>query len=135
MMSAPYRQFVDNTDHGQEAVTSAVRSGADTVQNLTNELTSGRPQFPGLQGVVEQYFDLAEQVLAHQREFARQWASATGKAFGAVNEQAKQSTEAATAHAATAAEAVVENAAETARVAHDDAVATTLAVRDATSDS
>ena len=86
-----------------------------------------------LQGVVEQYFDLAEKVLANQREFAQQWASATGKALGAVTEQAQRATESVAAHTANGADAVVDNTAETVRAAGDNAAATTLAVRDATS--
>ena len=132
-MSAPYSQFVDNTNRGQEAVTTAVHSWADSVQSFAGKLTSGQPQLSDLQGVVEQYFDLAEKVLANQREFAQQWASATGKALGAVTEQAQRATESVAAHTANGAEAVVDNTAETVRAAGDNAAATTLAVRDATS--
>jgi hypothetical protein len=130
-MSAPYSQFVDNTNHGEEAVTTAVRTWGDTVQSFAGNLTSGQSPLPALQGVVEQYFDLAEKVLANQREFAQQWASATGQAFGVVTEQAHRATQSVAAHTANGAEAVVDHTAETARAAGNDALATSLVVRDA----
>jgi hypothetical protein len=105
-MSAPYSQFVDSPNRGQEAVTTAVHSWADTVQSFAGKLTSGQSQLPDLQGVVDQYFDVAEKVLANQREFARQWASATGRAFGAVTEQAQRANQSVAAHTANGAQGV-----------------------------
>ena len=134
-MSAPYSQFVDSTNRGEDAVTTAVRSWADTVQSFAGTLTSGQAQLPDPQSVVEQYFDLAEKVLANQREFAQQWASATSQVFGAMTEQAQHATQSVAAHTADGAEAVAENTAEAARAAGDNAVATTLAVRNTTPDS
>ncbi len=134
-MSAPYPQYVDNTNFGQEAVTTAVRSWADTVQSFAGSLSSAQSQLPDLQGVVEQYFDFAEKVLAQQRQFAQQWASATGKAVGAVTEQAQRATQSVAAHTANGTEAVVNHTAEAARAAGDSAAATTEAAREATSGS
>ena len=74
-------------------------------------------------------------MLANQREFAQQWASATGKALGAVTEQAERATQSVAAHTANGAEAVVDNTAEAARAAGHNVAATTGAVRDATLDS
>src|SRR5690349_9006181 len=128
-MTAPTDQFVDIAKRSQEAVTTAVQTWADTVQNFATKLTSGQNQLPDLQGIVEQYFDFAEKVLANQREFAQQWASATVKAGEAVSEQAQRATQSVAAHAANGAEAVVNNVTETARVAGEKAAATARAAR------
>jgi plasmid stabilization system protein ParE len=119
----PTNPFDDITNRSQEAANAAIQTWTDTVQSLTDKLTGGPSQVPDLQGVVEQYFDLAEQALSSQRAFARQWLSGTVKASAAVTEQAQRATQSVSAHAANAAEAVVDNAAETARVAADTTAA------------
>src|SRR4051794_40504132 len=99
-MTAPTDQFVDIASRSQEAVTTAVRTWTDSVQSFASKLTAGQGQLPDLQGVVDQYFDFAEKVLANQREFVSQWASATAKASEAVTEQAQRATQSVAAHAA-----------------------------------
>ena len=128
-MTAPTDQFVDIANRSQEAVSTAVRTWADTVQSFAGRLTSGQSQLPDLQSVVEQYFDFAEKVLANQREFAQQWASAATKASEAVTDQAQRTTQSVAAHTANGTEAVVDNAADTARVAGEKAAATARAAR------
>ena len=130
-MTAPTDQIVDLANRSQEAVTTAVRTWTDSVQSFTSKLTAGQGQLPDLQGVVEQYFDFAEKVLANQREFAQQWASATAKASEAVTEQAQRATQSVAAHTANGAEAVVDNATETVTVAGEKAAATARAARNA----
>jgi hypothetical protein len=131
-MTAPTDQFVDIANRSQEAVTTAVRTWADTMQSFASKLASGQSQLPDMHGVVEQYFDFAEKVLANQRELAQQWASATAKAFDAVTEQAQRATQSAAAHTANGTEAVVDTAAETAaRVTAEKAAATTRAAGNA----
>jgi hypothetical protein len=130
-MTAPTDQFVDIANRSQEAVTTAVHTWADTVQSFASKLSTGQSQLPDLRGVVEQYFDFAEKVLANQRELAQQWASATVKAAQAVTEQAQRATQSVAARTANGAEAVVDNAAETARVAAEKAAATARAAGDA----
>lgn len=130
-MTAPTDQFVDIANRGQEAVTTAVRTWTDSVQSFASKLTAGQSQLPDLHGVVEQYFDFAEKVLAHQRDFAQQWASATVKASEAVTEQAQRATQSVAAHTANGAEAVVDNATETVTVAGEKAAATARAARNA----
>jgi cell division septum initiation protein DivIVA len=131
MMTAPTDQFVDLANRSQEAVTTAVRTWTDSVQGLASQLTAGQGQLPDLQGVVEQYFDFAEKVLANQRQFAQQWASAAAKASEAVTEQAQRATQSVTAHTANGSEAVVDDAAEIARVAGEKAASTLRAARNA----
>ena len=116
-MTTPTDQFVDIANRSQEAVTTAVRTWADTVQSFASKLTAGQSQLADLSSVVDQYFDFAEKVLANQRELAEQWAAATLTATEAVTEQAQRATQSVTGHTANGSEAVVDNAAETARVA------------------
>ena len=97
-MTAPTEQFVDAAKHSQEAVATAIATWADTMQSFASKLTSGQPPLPDLQGVVEQYFDFAAKVLAGQREFAQQWATAAQ----AATEQAQRATPSVTARTATA---------------------------------
>jgi hypothetical protein len=132
-MTTPTDQFVDIGNRSQEAVTTAVRTWADTVQSFASKLIAGQSQLPDLSSVVDQYFDLAEKVLANQRELAQQWVSATLKATEAVTEQAQRATQSITSHAANGTEAVVDNAAETARVASEKAASTLRAARNAAS--
>ena len=129
-MATPTEQFVDITNRSQEAVTTAVRTWAETVQGFATKLTSGQTQLPDLQGVVGQYFDFAEKVLANQREFAQQWAAGTVQASEAVTTQAERATQSVAAHTANGTEAVVDNAAETARVAAEKAAETAHAAGD-----
>jgi hypothetical protein len=131
-MTMPTNPFTDVADRGQEAATSAVRTWTDTVQSFASTLTAAQSPLPDLQGVVEQYFDLAEKALADQRAYARQWLSGVVQASAAVSEQAQRATQSVAAHTADAAEAVVDNAAQTARVAVDETVAT---ARDTTDES
>ena len=100
-MTAPTEQFVDAAKHSQEAVTTAIATWADTMQSFASKLTSGQSPLPDLQGVVEQYFDFAAKVLAGQREFAQQWATAAQ----AATEQAQRATQAVTARTANGTEA------------------------------
>lgn len=130
-MTAPTDQFVDIANRSQEAVTTAVRTWTDSVQSLTSKMTAGQGQLPDLNGAVEQYFDFAAKVLASQREFAQQWASATVKASEAVTEQTQRATQSVAAHTVNGTEAVVDNATETARVAGEKAASTARAARNA----
>jgi hypothetical protein len=131
-MTAPTDQFADLANRSQEAVTTAVRTWTDSVQSLTSQLTAGQGQLPDLQGVVDQYFDFAEKVLANQRQFAQQWASAASKASEAVTEQAQRAGQSVTSQTANGVEAVVDNAADSGRVAGEKAASTARAARNAT---
>jgi hypothetical protein len=131
-MTSPTDQFADITHRSQEAVTTAVRTWAEAVQNFAGSLTAGQGQLPDLQGIVGQYFDFAEKVLANQRDIAQQWASGTVHASAAVTEQAQRATRSVAAHTANAAETVVDDAAETARVASETAAETARAAGDVT---
>jgi cell division septum initiation protein DivIVA len=128
-MTAPTDQFVDIANRSQEAVTTAVHDWADTVQSLASKVTAGPGQLPDLPSVVDTYFDFVEKVLANQREFAQQWASAATKASEAVTEQAQRATQSVTSHTVNGTEAVVDNATETVKVAGEKAASTARAAR------
>jgi hypothetical protein len=131
-MTAPTDQFVDIANRSQEAVTSAVQTWADTVQSFASKVTTTPGQLPDLPSVVETYFDFVEKVLANQREFAQQWASAATKATEAVTEQAQRATQSVTSHTVNGTEAVVDNATETVKVAGEKAASTARAARNTT---
>jgi hypothetical protein len=128
-MTAPTDQFADLANRSQEAVTTAVRTWADTVQSFASKVTSGQGQLSDLPSVVDTYFDFVEKVLANQREFAQQWASATVKASEAVTEQAQRASQSVAAHTANGTEAVVNSATETAKAATEKVASTARAAR------
>ena len=127
-MTAPTDQFVDIAKRSQEAVTTAVRNWADTVQSFTGNLTAGQSQLPDPQSVVDGYFDFAEKVLATQRRFAAEWVSASVKAGETVQEQVSKATESATAQTVNGTEQAAAVATETAQ----KAASTARAARNAT---
>ena len=122
-MTAPTDQFVDIAKRSQEAVSTAVRSWADSVQSFAGNLNTGQSQLPNPQTVVDTYFDFAEKVLANQRHLATQFVSASVKAGESVHEQVSKVTEQVTAQtvngADVAAEQVAEATARTARAARN----------------
>ena len=128
-MTAPTDQFVDIAKRSQEAVTTAVRTWADSFQSLAGNLTTGQAQLPDPQGVVDGYFDFAEKVLATQRRLASEFVSASVKAGETVQQQVSKATESVTAQAVNGTEAVVDSATDTARVAGEKAAATARAAR------
>ena len=127
-MTAPTDQFVDIAKRSQEAVTTAVRTWADSFQSLAGNLTTGQAQLPDPQGVVDGYFDFAEKVLATQRRVASELISASVKAGETVQEQVTKATETVTAQAVNGTEKAVAQATETSQ----KAAATARAARNAT---
>jgi len=111
-MTAPTDQFVDIAKRSQEAVTTAVRTWADSVQSFAGNLTAGHAQLPDPQSVVDGYFDFAEKVLATQRRVASELISASVKAGETVQEQVSKVTEQVTAHTVNGADVAAEKAAE-----------------------
>ena len=91
-MTAPTDQFVDIAKRSQEAVSTAVRSWADSVQNFAGNLNAGPGQLPNPQSVIDTYFDFAEKALSMQREAVQQVVSAGVKATEAVKDQASKVT-------------------------------------------
>ena len=92
-MSAPTDQFIEIANRTQEAVTTAVRTWADTVQTFTGSVTGSRPSLPNAQGAVDRYFDFAEQILESQRRIAKTVLTASAQAAETVTEQAARTAE------------------------------------------
>jgi hypothetical protein len=113
-MTAPTDQFVDIAKRSQEAVSTAVRSWAESVQSFAGNLSAGQHHLPNPQTVVDTYFDFAEKVLANQRQLATEFVSASVKAGETVQEQVTKVTEQVTSTTVNGAEVVAEKAAENA---------------------
>ncbi|MCO1655563.1 hypothetical protein [Pseudonocardia humida] len=111
-MSTATDQFTDLTTRTQEAVGTAVRTWAETVQSLTGNLAEGRVALPDAQGIVSRYFDVAQQVLDTQRRFAETFVAAGTQATEAVTEQAARAAQSVVTHTANATETVTDKAAE-----------------------
>ena len=111
-MTAPTDQFVDIAKRSQEAVSTAVRSWADSVQSFAGNLNAGQGQLPNPQSVIDTYFDFAEKVLASQRHLATQFVSVSVKAGETVQEQVGKVTEQVTAQTVNGADAAAEKVAE-----------------------
>src|SRR5687768_3668648 len=107
-MTTATDQFIDIAKRSQGAVTTAVRSWADTAQSLIGNLTEGQAKLPDAQAYVDTYFDFAAKVLTSQREIALQWVTAAQQATEAVTEQASRATESLTTHGVNTAEAAAE---------------------------
>jgi hypothetical protein len=130
-MTAPTDQFVDIAKRSQEAVTTAVRTWADTVQSFAGNISAGQSQLPDPAGLVDQYFDLAEKLLTNQRQLAQQFVTATLKAAETVQEQAQRATESVTAQTVNGVDAAAAKATETVTVVSEKAASTARAARNA----
>jgi hypothetical protein len=130
-MTAPTDQFVDIAMRTQEAVTTAVRTWADTVQTFTGSFTGDRAALPDAHVVVDRYFDFAEQVLGNQRRLAQSVLTAGAQAAETVTGQAARAAESVTAHTVNATEAAAGKAAEATKVAGEQAAATARAAKNA----
>lgn len=111
-MIATTDQFLDLTRRGQEAVATAVRSWADAVQSVSGSFAGSPAKLPELQAFVdsnvEHAFDMAEKVLAAQRQIARTVLAASAEATEVLTEQAVRTGQSVTTHTANAAESVAE---------------------------
>jgi hypothetical protein len=130
-MSAPTDQFIEIANRTQEAVTSAVRTWADTVQTFTGSVTGSRPSLPNAQGAVDRYFDFAEQILESQRRIAKTVLTASAQAAETVTEQAARTAETVAQRTASATESAVSKAADVSKTAAEQTATTARAARNA----
>ena len=130
-MSAPTDQFIEITNRTQEAVTTAVRTWADTVQTFTGSVTGSRPSLPNAQGAVDRYFDFAEQILESQRRIAKTVLTAGAQAAETVTEQAARTAETVAQRTASATESAVNKAAGVSKAAAEQTTTTARAARNA----
>ncbi|MEJ3658725.1 hypothetical protein WEH80_37790 [Actinomycetes bacterium KLBMP 9759] len=68
--SAPTDQITETLTRAQEAVTAAVRTWTDTVLSSLSSMQTLTGARPDATAVVDRYFEIAQQVLDTQREFA-----------------------------------------------------------------
>jgi hypothetical protein len=89
--------FVEGAQRTQEAVngavSSAVRTWADTVQGLT----AGHPSVPDAQIVVDRWFEVVQTMLETQKAFAKTVVGASTQAAEIISEQATKAAETVTA--------------------------------------
>jgi hypothetical protein len=130
-MSAPTDQFIEIANRTQEAVTTAVRTWADTVQTFTGSVTGSRPSLPNAQGAVDRYFDFAEQLLESQRRIAKTVLTASAQAAETVTEQAARTAETVAQRTASATESAVNKAADVSKTAAEQTSTTARAARNA----
>src|SRR5918992_4085057 len=113
-MTAPTEQIFDLTRRGQEAVATAVRTWADAVQSATGSFAGGPDKLPDLRAIVDssvdQAFDVAEKVLAAQRQLAHTVLAASAQATEAVTEQAVRTAKQVSTQTVSAAENVADAA-------------------------
>jgi hypothetical protein len=126
-MPTPDDQFVSIANRNQEVFSTAVQSWADSVQSVAGTLATGQSPLPNPTSVVDQFFDLAEEALRNQREFAQQWAVVAVKASEAVTVQVQRAAQSVTANGA---EAVADSTAPTARAAGETTAAFDSPARD-----
>jgi hypothetical protein len=116
-MTAPTEQILDLTRRGQEAVATAVRTWADAVQSATGSFAGGPDKLPDLRAFVDssvdQAFDVAEKVLAAQRQLAHTVLAASAQATEAVTEQAVRTAQKVSTQTVNAAQNVADAAEQT----------------------
>ena len=88
-MTTATDQFTDYTSRTQEAVTTAIRTWADTVQSVAGAFAGAKPALPEAKLAVDRYFDFVQQVLDSQRQFATVVLDVSTKAAESATEQAK----------------------------------------------
>jgi hypothetical protein len=92
-MSSPQDRYADVMRSNQEALLGAVESWTKNLQNtFTGAMAPAVSADPNQ--VIDQVFDFAEKMLEVQREFAKNLASASAAATGAVRQQAESAGEA-----------------------------------------
>ncbi|MEN3300846.1 hypothetical protein [Pseudonocardia sp.] len=115
-MSAPTEQFADYAKRGQEAVTSAVKTWADTVQDYAGPFTGHRPTSADAHAALDTAFDttldVVQKIVAGQRQVARTLLDAGVQVVELIGEQANK---AATKATETVTDAVSDTAAKTTR--------------------
>ncbi|GEL19630.1 hypothetical protein [Pseudonocardia asaccharolytica] len=100
-MTVATDQFIDLAKRSQEAVTTAVRTWADTVQTYAGTMTGTQAKLPDAHAFVDSTFDFAEKVLANQRQLAHTLFSAGTQTVEAVTDQAARAAESVSAQMAT----------------------------------
>ncbi|MDN5919117.1 MAG: hypothetical protein L0I76_29150 [Pseudonocardia sp.] len=129
-MTASTDQFVDIAKRSSDAVTDSLRTWTETVQGFAGQFTGGgRPQLPDTGAAVDRAFDVAEQVLTQQREFAKSVLGASRSAVETMTEQATKAAESVTEHTLHNAERVSGTAEKAAQDGAEKAAGATRSTR------
>ena len=96
-MSTAQDQFADFTQRGSAAAVAAVTTWLDTARAYTSGLTSPERSGAGAREAVNTAYDLAEQLVKAQREFATSLVAECTEAGQLARAAAEQSTEMAVA--------------------------------------
>jgi hypothetical protein len=114
-MSAPTEQFADYAKRGQEAVTSAVKTWANTVQDYAGTFTGQRPTSADAHAALDTAFDatldVVQKIVDGQRQVARTLLDAGVQVVDVIGEQANK----AASKATETVDAVTDTAAKTTR--------------------
>ncbi|MHA6793899.1 hypothetical protein ACVGVM_10385 [Pseudonocardia bannensis] len=131
-MTTSSNQFADIAKRSQEALTTAARTWAETLQGFASSVTGGQRSVPDAHAVVDKTFNFLEQMLENQRQLMHTLVSSGAQATEAVTEQAARAAESGTARTARAAETVADKAAQASEEAGAKASSTARSARDAT---
>ena len=74
-MSSPTEQYTESLKKSQEAVLDAIQAWTKSAQNAFSVPTAGLAGQANPDQVIDQVFDFAEQMLAVQRQFAKNMAA------------------------------------------------------------
>ena len=74
-MSSPTEQYTESLRKSQEAVLDAMQAWTKSAQNAFSVPAAGFAGQPNPDQVIDQVFDFAEQMLAVQRQFAKNMAA------------------------------------------------------------
>ncbi len=100
-------QFIEFTKAGQAAINEAVHTWAENVQAFAGTLLA-QPKVPSAVEFVDNAFDVAEQLLATQRQFAKSLLAAGAQATEVASARAREATDKAVEHVVKSADAAAE---------------------------
>ncbi len=86
-------QFSQLAKSGQAAITEAVHAWAENVQTFAGTVLGAQTKLPSAVEIVDNAFDIAEQLLATQREFAKTLLAAGAQATEAASVRAREATD------------------------------------------
>jgi hypothetical protein len=106
-------QFIEFAKSGQAAINEAVHTWAENVQAFAGTMLA-QPKVPSAVEIVDNAFDVAEQLLATQRQFAKSLLAAGAQATEVASAQAREATDKAVKQVVKSADVAAEQAKATA---------------------
>ena len=92
MATTQQDQFVEFAKAGQSAITEAVHTWAENVQAFAGTMLA-QPKVPSAVEIVDNAFDVAEQLLATQRQFAKSLLAAGAQVTELASVRAREATD------------------------------------------